>query len=84
MSAHSASPAVSVVGGGCVAPAGFFSAGSRPPGSRQPTHLHSAAQLETSCPADPGGPAVLPTGTTVTICVDTCSHFMPSEQRNAF
>lgn len=67
MSPLSASPAVSVVGGGGAALAGLSSAGSRPPGLCQPAHLLSAAQPETGCPADIGGPAGPPAGTTVTL-----------------
>ncbi len=58
-----ASPAVGVAGGGGASPVGLFPAGSRPPGSCQPAHLQCAAQPETGCPADPGGPAGPPTGT---------------------
>lgn len=75
MSPLSASPAVGVDGGGGAAPAGLFSAGSRPSGSCQRADLQRAAQPEAGCPADPGGPAGTPTGAPVkTYALQTLSH----------
>lgn len=65
MSPYTPSPAVSVGGGGRAASAGLLSVGSRPADTCWQAHLLWAAQPQTFCQTNSGGPTGSATGTAI-------------------